>query len=188
MGLLSVLEYLPVCPSSHVALPAGAIQMLFLLHSADGTAAGGGSSATAGEQLGVLTLPQFRSTMAAAKVLTPRFTAEKVRPHEVRLDEAAQALRLEVQVPQPHVVRGKHLGAIAPSEGGRAGPALPPAGGGACAPVSDPHAACCNLHTGGQCRIGRYLAHTDRQAPPVCSRLWPLVVVVVWQVRGKART
>lgn len=57
---------------------AGAIQMLFLLHSADGTAAGGGSSATAGEQLGVLTLPQFRSTMASAKVLTPRFTAEKV--------------------------------------------------------------------------------------------------------------
>lgn len=48
--------------------------MMFLLQSADGST----NSTTSGEQLGNLTLPQFRSAMAAAKVITPRFPPEKV--------------------------------------------------------------------------------------------------------------
>ncbi|GLC43541.1 hypothetical protein PLESTM_001484500 [Pleodorina starrii] len=53
---------------------AGAVQMMFLLQSADGST----NSTTSGEQLGNLTLPQFRSAMATAKVITPRFTPERV--------------------------------------------------------------------------------------------------------------
>eukprot|EP00198_Chlamydomonas_reinhardtii_P009683 XP_001699020.1 predicted protein [Chlamydomonas reinhardtii] len=50
------------------------LKMLFLLQSADGAA----TSTTSGEQLGSLTLPQFRAAMATAKVITPRFPPEKV--------------------------------------------------------------------------------------------------------------
>ncbi|EFJ42408.1 hypothetical protein VOLCADRAFT_97483 [Volvox carteri f. nagariensis] len=53
---------------------AGAVQMMFLLQSADGST----NNTTSGDQLGNLTLPQFRSAMAADKVITPRFPPEKV--------------------------------------------------------------------------------------------------------------
>lgn len=49
---------------------AGALQMMFYLQSSEG--------ASAGDQLGQITLPQFRGIMASAKAITPRFAAEKV--------------------------------------------------------------------------------------------------------------
>mmetsp|Transcript_2579 Transcript_2579/g.4376 ORF Transcript_2579/g.4376 Transcript_2579/m.4376 type:complete len:436 (+) Transcript_2579:107-1414(+) len=49
---------------------AGALQMLFYSQSAEG--------ATGGDQLGQITLPQFRGLMAAAKAVTPRFLPERI--------------------------------------------------------------------------------------------------------------
>ena len=44
--------------------------MIFYYQSSEG--------ASSGEQLGQITLPQFRGIMQAAKVITTRFQAEKV--------------------------------------------------------------------------------------------------------------
>mmetsp|Transcript_34108 Transcript_34108/g.61492 ORF Transcript_34108/g.61492 Transcript_34108/m.61492 type:complete len:458 (-) Transcript_34108:462-1835(-) len=49
---------------------AGALQMIFWIQSSDG--------ASSGEQLGQLTLPQFRSLMQMAKVISSRLPPEKV--------------------------------------------------------------------------------------------------------------
>mmetsp|Transcript_22905 Transcript_22905/g.58437 ORF Transcript_22905/g.58437 Transcript_22905/m.58437 type:complete len:440 (-) Transcript_22905:427-1746(-) len=49
---------------------AGALQMMFYNQSAEG--------ASSGEQLGQITLPQFRGIMTSAKVVTPRFPPEKM--------------------------------------------------------------------------------------------------------------
>lgn len=46
------------------------LQMLFYMQSAEG--------ATAGDQLGQITLPQFRGLMSAAKAITPRFPPERI--------------------------------------------------------------------------------------------------------------
>lgn len=46
------------------------MQMLFLVQSSEGS--------TSGDQLGQITLPQFRGAMAAGRVITGRFPAEKV--------------------------------------------------------------------------------------------------------------
>ena len=60
----------------HLSMPfccidfAGALQMVFYHQSSEG--------ATSGDQLGQITLPQFRGIMQAAKVITARFQAEKV--------------------------------------------------------------------------------------------------------------
>ncbi len=45
--------------------------MIFYFQSSEG--------ASSGEQLGQITLPQFRGIMQAAKVITTRFPAEKVK-------------------------------------------------------------------------------------------------------------
>ena len=50
---------------------AGALQMVFYHQSSEG--------ATSGDQLGQITLPQFRGIMQGAKVITARFPPEKVR-------------------------------------------------------------------------------------------------------------
>ena len=49
---------------------AGALQMIFYHQSSEGAASG--------DQLGQITLPQFRAIMQAAKVINARFLAEKV--------------------------------------------------------------------------------------------------------------
>ena len=49
---------------------AGALQMIYYHQSSEG--------ATSGDQLGQITLPQFRAIMQAAKVINARFLAEKV--------------------------------------------------------------------------------------------------------------
>ena len=50
---------------------AGALQMVFYHQSSEG--------ATSGDQLGQITLPQFRGIMQGAKVITARVPPEKVR-------------------------------------------------------------------------------------------------------------
>lgn len=53
------------CPA-----PVGSLQTIFLYQSSEGAAGG--------DQLGQITLPQFRGVMQAAKVITSRFPPEKV--------------------------------------------------------------------------------------------------------------
>ncbi|KAL6756834.1 hypothetical protein V8C86DRAFT_2641855 [Haematococcus lacustris] len=67
---------------------AGALQMMFYYQSAEG--------ATAGDQLGAITLPQFRGLMTSAKVVTSRFPPEKVDEVFTTVATGAQTLARKV--------------------------------------------------------------------------------------------
>ncbi|MEW5310495.1 MAG: hypothetical protein WDW38_002290 [Sanguina aurantia] len=70
-------------------LTKGALQMIFLVQSAEG--------ATSGEQLGQMTLPQFRGIMSLSKAITPRFPPEKVDEIFTNVATSEQTLARKVE-------------------------------------------------------------------------------------------
>ncbi|GAX72798.1 hypothetical protein CEUSTIGMA_g253.t1 [Chlamydomonas eustigma] len=68
---------------------AGAMQMVFYFQSSEG--------ASNGDQLGQITLPQFRGIMIQAKVITTRFPAEKVDEIFTSVVTSEQALARKVE-------------------------------------------------------------------------------------------
>lgn len=67
---------------------SGSIQMVFYYQSSEG--------ASSGDQLGQITLPQFRGLMQSSKAITPRFPAEKVDEIFTSVVTSEQALMRRV--------------------------------------------------------------------------------------------
>mmetsp|Transcript_37672 Transcript_37672/g.83892 ORF Transcript_37672/g.83892 Transcript_37672/m.83892 type:complete len:441 (-) Transcript_37672:2613-3935(-) len=68
---------------------AGSMQMIFLYQSSEG--------ASSGDQLGQITLPQFRGVMQAARAITPRFPPEKVDEIFTNVATSEQTLARKVE-------------------------------------------------------------------------------------------